>query len=280
MLTVSVLTVSVLTGCSNDRHAPQPVGPYEAGAQHVSFSVGGIQRTAVLVVPPELLQDGAPPAPLVFAFHGHGGSGAGIQRSTHLENLWPAAIVVYPDGLPGHRGITDSDGSEPGWQTEVGELGDRDLAFFDTMLATIQANLPVDRGAVYLFGHSNGSQFVSLLLNQRGNAIAATANVSAAPPLRLLATDPDRSMFVSLGMNDPLVDYDIQKLAIPRIEEKLGIDAAAQPGSSGDAGNQYLTIEHGRDGLELDTYIHPGGHAIPTDVPALAVAFFQRNRLQ
>ena len=82
----------------------------------VSFTVAGVRRTAVLVVPSDVTK----PAPLVFAFHGHGGSGAGFDRKFKIEQLWPAAIVVYPDGLTGHKGRTDPEGKKSGWQTAVG----------------------------------------------------------------------------------------------------------------------------------------------------------------
>ena len=59
------------------------------------------------------------PVPLVFVFHGHGGSGANIERRFDIEGLWPDAIVVYPDGLVGHKGVTDPAGVETGWQTHA-----------------------------------------------------------------------------------------------------------------------------------------------------------------
>ena len=78
------------------------------------------------------------PAPLVFVFHGHGGTGANIERKFRIETLWPDAIVVYPNGLVGHKGKTDPAGVKTGWQTRAGEAGDRDLAFYDTMLTTLR----------------------------------------------------------------------------------------------------------------------------------------------
>ena len=196
-----------------------------------------------------------------------------MARRSNIEGLWPDAIVAYPDGLVGHKGKTDPEGVKTGWQTQLGESEDRDLAFYDTMLATLRTQLPVDANRVYLMGHSNGSAFVSLLLNQRGDAIAATANLSSQPTARQLASDPARSMFMAMGTGDPIVPYDNQKRSIPLAEQKLGVD----PNRATVTG--YLRSEPGRGGLELETYVYPGGHAPPPEVPKLVVDFFQRHTL-
>jgi polyhydroxybutyrate depolymerase len=246
-----------------------PSAAYPAGRHLESFVVNGVTRRAVVVVPDALSK----PAPLVFVFHGHGGTGANIERRFDIEGLWPAAIVVYPYGLVGHAGKTDPEGVKSGWQTVVGESGDRDLAFYDVMLAALKSKLPVDANRIYAMGHSNGSAFVSLLLNQRGSGIAATANLSGQPSARLFASDPTRSMFMAMGMTDPIVPYANQKRAIPIAERKLGVD----PNSAKVSGD--LRIETGPHNLELDVYVYPGGHTPPAEVPKLVVQFFQRHTL-
>ena len=212
------------------------------------------------------------PSPLVFAFHGHGGTGKNFDRKMDIEGKWPQAIVVYPDGLVGHKGKTDPNGTKPGWQTLPGETGDEDLAFYDALFATLHAQLPVDDDRIYAVGHSNGSAFVSLLLNQRGNAIAATANLSGQPG-KYLETDPVRSMFMSMGKTDPIVPYDNQRKSVPLAERKIGADPSTA------AVDGYLTTEKGRGNLVLEVYDHPDGHEVPDAVPPLVVAFFQQHTL-
>ena len=248
---------------------PGAGGAYTPGRHEATFDVGGSARTAVVVVP----RDVSRPAPLVFVFHGHGGTGAGMERRSDIEGLWPDAIVVYPDGLVGHKGKTDPEGVRPGWQTQLGEDADRDLAFYDPMLATLRSELPVDADRVYLMGLSNGSAFASLLLNQRGDGIAATAHLSSQPSARLLESDPARSMFMAMGTRDPVVPYENQKRSIPLAEQKLGAD----PNRATVDG--YLRTEPGRGALELATYVYPGGHAPPPEAPRLVVDFFRRHSL-
>jgi polyhydroxybutyrate depolymerase len=249
--------------------APAPSDALTPGRHDETFDVGGTTRSAVVVVP----ESTARSAPLVFAFHGHGGTGKAMARKSNLEALWPEAIVVYPDGLVGHRGKTDPTGAKPGWQTAVGEDGDRDLAFYDTMLATLRSELPVDPDRIYLMGHSNGSAFASLVLNQRGDAIAATANLSSQPSARLLQTDPARSMFMAMGEHDTLVPFATQQRSIQLAEQKLGADPSRATVDG------HLRTEPGRDGLELETYVYPGGHAMPPEAPRLIVEFFRRHTL-
>ena len=241
-----------------------------SGSQDVSFTVDGVERTAVVVVP----ADTTKPAPLVFVFHGHGGAGHYIQRKLQVEDAWPGAVVVYPDGLVGHKGITDPDGTKPGWQTVPGEAGDRDLHFFDTMLDAVRASTPVDANRIFTMGHSNGSQMASLVLNQRPAEIAATANLSSTPNA-LLATDPVRSMFFAMGTGDPIVPIAHQQAAIAPAERLLGLD----PANATTAGDVTTVKAAPPSGIELQYKVYDGGHEPPDGITAEVVAFLQRHTL-
>jgi polyhydroxybutyrate depolymerase len=264
--------VAAASGCSSsDRSGASTTTTtdpaFAAGRHRTTFVVDGRKRTAIVVVPRRT----AAPAPLVLAFHGHGGTGAGLERQLDIAKRWPEAVIVYPDGLTGHRGITDPAGDKTGWQSATGEAGDRDLAFFDEIVTTLRSKVPIDDERIYLVGHSNGSQLVSLLLNQRGDEIAATANLSAAPGPGLIATDPVRSMLVSLGRSDPIVPFDRQELLIPLIERHLGVDPAKA------VVDGYRRTEPGPSNIELETYIHPGGHPPPPGITGVIVDFFRRH---
>ncbi len=243
---------------------------FQPGRQVLTWQVDGFTRTAVVVVPPAALAPNAAPVPVVFAFHGHGGNGPNFEQTMDLEHHWPEAVVVYPSGLVGHGGITDPEAVKPGWQTALGETGDRDLHLYDAMAADLRASLPVDPDRVYLVGFSNGSAFTSLLFNQRGDQIAATANLSAQPGI-LLTTDPVRSMFMMIGESDPIVPADAQKKSIPLAQKKLSIDPSTTEVDG------YLTTARGPGNLELATYVHPGGHDIPPEVPPLVISFLERH---
>ena len=117
-----------------------------AGAQTtMSWTVDGYQREAIVFAPAHAFLPIR--HPLIVAFHGHGGNMQGTALQMHLETLWPEAIVVYPQGLISPR-FTDPPGNDTGWQYEAnqvrGNVGNRDLDFFDAMVATMNQTYRVD----------------------------------------------------------------------------------------------------------------------------------------
>ena len=248
---VAVLALAaVASACGRDQPASTTATRLRPGHHTLTVSVDGVERSAQVVVPAAT----TPLAPLVFVFHGHGGRGAQIERQLDVEDAWPEAVVAYPDGLTGHKGITDAEGVRTGWQTDVGELGDRDLAFYDAMRARLERDLHIDTARVYVMGHSNGSQFAALLVNQRGDGIAAVAHLSAPPAVRLIASDPVRPTFIAMGTHDPIVPFANQQRVIPLLQQHLGA-------------------------VELVTLVYDGGHAPPPGVATKIAEFFRRHAL-
>src|SRR5262245_33255257 len=116
--------------------------PTWAAPERISLEIEGVKREALVV-----LNRKAAPAEgcqLIFAFHGHGGTARHAMRTFALHDHWPEAIVVYPQGIPGVKGITDSDGSKSGWQKNPKELEDRDIKFFDALLKEVRAKHQID----------------------------------------------------------------------------------------------------------------------------------------
>ncbi len=100
----------------------------------------------------------------------------GTAKLMHLQTLWPEAIVVYAQGLP-TTAAHDPQGQKPGWQTEAGQEGNRDLKLFDAMLSTLHQKYSVDDTRIYTTGFSNGGGFSYLLWAERGKIIAAIGEV-------------------------------------------------------------------------------------------------------
>ena len=83
----------------------------------MTWKVDGEQRVAFVFAPTVQSPDGK--APLVLAFHGHGGNAArNTGFSWAIQNEWHEAVVVYLQGLP-----TGDVKPRSGWE-EAG-LGDR-----------------------------------------------------------------------------------------------------------------------------------------------------------
>lgn len=81
------------------------------------------------------------------AAHGHSGKASNAAREYGIERDWPEAITVYMQGLNTPGRFIDPEGKQTGWQMRPGEQGDRDLKFFDAMIARLKPDYQVDARA-------------------------------------------------------------------------------------------------------------------------------------
>ena len=229
------------------------------------WNVDGQTREALVYAPP-----GAKSAatPVVFAFHGHYGTMNFAARKFDFQTLWPEALVVYPQGLPTVSKIVDPAGKFPGWQTLPGDYGDRDLKFFNAMLATLRQEYHVDDKRIYAVGHSNGGLFSYLLWSARGDQLAAIAPCAALIVKGLTDFKP-KPVFHLAGQNDPIVKFAWQQFTIEEVKRTNQCSAEGQPWAD------KCTLYPSKVNAPLVTYIHPGGHELPPDAPALIVKFFR-----
>ena len=234
-----------------------------------TFTIEGTERQALVYANAQAApKDGAP---LLLVFHGHGGRAEFAARRFRLHELWPQAVVVYLQGIPGVEGITDKAGAKSGWQKNPGDLQDRDLKFVDAVLERMARQYKIDTRRVYALGHSNGARFVNVLWAARGDKFAAFCSASAQGGLLLRDVKP-KSIFMIAGEKDPLVPFAGQKLSVDYVREKLLKTDTAKARTNG-----YARFETGVNGTELATYLHPGGHEVPQDALPLVVEFFQRH---
>lgn len=85
-----------------------------------TWSVDGVEREGLVYAPESAKKS---PTPIVFVFHGHGGSMKNAARQFHIHDLWPEAIAVYLQGLNTPGRLTDPEGKKPGWQSGPGDQG-------------------------------------------------------------------------------------------------------------------------------------------------------------
>lgn len=232
-----------------------------------TWIVDGVTREALLSIPTKIPAGGAP---LVFAFHGHGGSMAQASRSFPIHEKWPEAIVIYPQGLPTTGQLTDPTGTEAGWQAMAGTSGDRDLKFFDAMLADVKQRYRIDARRVYATGHSNGGGFTYLLWAERGDVFAALAPSSALLAKGFMKFKP-KPLFHVASPDDTLVKFAWQQRMLDYVL-KLDGCGAFKPDAMGS------TAYPSSSGNDVVVYLHHGGHKYPSDVaPGLIVKFFQAH---
>ncbi len=230
----------------------------------MSWNVNGTTRHALVAIP----ADNSSPAPLVFVFHGHGGNMNGFAQHTVIHERWPKAIVVYPQGLDTESRL-DPQGKKPGWQKDPGQDGDRDLKFFDTMLADLSSKYSVDANRVYTMGFSNGAFFSYLLWSARADKLAAIASVAGRISPDARPSTPKPIVLVA-GRRDPLVKLDDTKATV---EEVLKLDSAGKGESCG----TDCFFHASPTKTPVMVRYHDGGHMYPPWASDVIVQFFQRH---
>ncbi len=237
----------------------------ERAPETMRWTVDGVERQALVFAPAA----GAAGSrlPLVLAFHGHGSDMRELAHALAIHDRWPAALVVYPEGLPTVSRL-DPQGTELGWQREPGENGDRDLKLVDAILKSLRARYPVDDRRIYATGFSNGAVFTYLLWATRGATFAAfapcagvlgrTAHLSVPKPLLHIA-----------GQTDHIAPYPLQ---LETIGAAMALDGAAAPGTSCGAG---CTLFASTKKAPVETIIHPGGHVLPPAAADRIVEFLR-----
>jgi polyhydroxybutyrate depolymerase len=229
-----------------------------------TFKVDGVDRTAIVVDPVKKSDH----PPLVFAFHGHGGTARFVSRRFDIHRHWPEAVVVYPQGLPTATS-RDRQGSRAGWQNVAGMVGDRDLKFFDAMLAECSKMYDVDPKRVYSMGHSNGAMMTYLLWQMRPQKLAAVAPVAGVFRQRV-GLEP-LPCFVAGGLKDEIVRWDIQKTGIESMGKFLGVAGEIEFAPKSSA-TSYAGAK-----AAMAVFIHPGAHEYPTAASSQIVDFFKKH---
>jgi len=235
---------------------------------HLQITVDGVVREALLYAPAKAKTE---LTPLVFAFHGHGGAMNKAASLFHIHTVWPEAIVIYPQGLNTPGKLLDPEGKKAGWQSNAGDQNDRDLKFFDALLASLEGKFKVDTNRIYATGHSNGGGFTYLLWAERGDKFAAFGPSAAAKQLAKDGLKPKPIIHVA-GENDSLVKFEWQKLTMQSVR-KINQCGEGTPWE----GAKGCMLYPSTTGAPLVTFIHPGAHIYPAEAPELIVKFFKQH---
>jgi polyhydroxybutyrate depolymerase len=235
----------------------------------MNWKIGNDTREAVVLVP--RVSAAGHGHPIVFAFHGHGGTMRKMQEQMPIQLNWPAAIVVYPQGLPR---TTKKDKDGPGWQKLAGDDGGRDLQFFDAMLATLRQKFNVDNDRIYVTGFSNGGAFSFLLWDERAEVIAALsecAGINHEHPVM------PRPLLAIVGRRDEEDPPENQQATIEKAIQANNADLKGElcdPPGGMISGNTCL-LHRSSTQTPVKTLFHVGGHEVPFWAAAESVAFFK-----
>ncbi len=246
----------------------------------LEWKLDGVDREAAVYVPQKISAGGAP---LVFVFHGRNNKLTGFVNYFPVHRGWSDAVVVYMQGLvmPWPTGKT-ADGkakSGTGWQVEPGGQGDRDLKFFDAVLATVRQKHAIDPARIYAAGHSNGAAFAYLLWQERAATFAAFAPVAGGLWAARDNTDVTsllvpKPVLQIAGRKDPTVKFELMEAMVGIVRRVNGCETASIPW-----GDDRCALFPSKTGsTPVVAYYHPGGHGVPKDAVELIVRFFREQR--
>jgi len=232
--------------------------------QIVNLDIEGTTRKAIVILP-----NTSQPAPVVFAFHGHGGNMNFSERKFAVEKLWPEAAVVYMQGIPTAT-PNDPEGKRNGWQVRSATDNQRDLKFFDKMLEWVKAKQNVDTKRVYALGHSNGAAFTYLLWSTHPGTFAAIAPIAGG---FAVADKPSPIPVLHIaGKNDPIVKYENQVRTVERMRRFNECGTASKPWDV-----KGSEIWASPKGAPVIFYSHEGKHEVPENAMKLILKFFQEH---
>src|SRR5262245_41847544 len=140
-----------------------------------TVKVGAAKREYRLVVPGTV--DLTKPAPLVIAFHGMLIDSKDVMpKYTKLNETAEKHkfLIAYPNAIDKSWGL-------------VPDKVEKDLAFFDAVLARIKADYKIDPDRIFVLGMSNGGYFAHLVAKERSKTVAAVASHSGPLGLQTLA---------------------------------------------------------------------------------------------
>jgi polyhydroxybutyrate depolymerase len=241
-----VLAALFLTAGASTAQAQAPAGgcatrggagvAYDAGVNCRVVEVDGHPRRFIAYVPSRRPSAGR--APVVFMFHGSSGSGEQFLRISGWREVADrrGLVAVFPTALRyrvlesgrritkwnafGLENAVDLSERPPGYPAQAPMPAD-DVAFVDSILGDLDAQLPVDRHRIYASGFSNGGDFAARLGVDRSTRFAAVAHSAgglsdAHAPARPVPT------YLSAGTLD---DRLLARTGEPPLDE-LPLDAA------------------------------------------------------
>ena len=220
----------------------QPVG-----SKH-TLKVGNLERSYLLRLPPGL--DNARPAPVVFVFHGWGGSATEVQAFGFNQFAdQDGFLIVAPNGTDSRGHLSWNAGGCCG--TSVEDRVD-ETEFIRQILADIETIVKVDPKRIYAVGFSNGAMLVYRLGCEMSDVFAAIASVSG--PLFYSPCQPQQpvSLIHVHGLADTVVPFagggDIIPGGFPPVDQ--GVATWAQLNGCGDSAQ----VKKQKDGITHTIY--------------------------
>ena len=212
--------------------------------------------------------NGTDTVPLVFNFHGFGGTASEHMNYADMRILAESDtfILVYPQG-------SCLEGSSH-WNTSLPGGGNKsnadDFGFVEAMINEISSNYNIDSERVYACGYSNGGMFAYGLANYKSNLIAAVGSVSGTMVDFNGPTSHPMPVIHLHGTSDVVIPYNGNasfNSAQSVVNYWVGFNNTVTSPTVTSDSNGGMTIEHyvydqGDNGISVEHYKYIGGNHI------------------
>ena len=180
---ISILFLFVLTIFNNS---------YSQIQQNRTMFFDGNNREFIIYIP--AIYDGSEAYPLMFSFHGGGGTSNDFININDMRSVADTAgfIAVYPQAA-----VDPNDGSNA-WLHKAPTSHD-DVFFIEAIIDTLSNDYFIDNNRVYACGYSEGGIFSYELGCRLNDRIAAFASVSGS-----MMVDAFRDSYYNLGFCSPV----------------------------------------------------------------------------
>jgi len=274
-LLIPFILWSVIVSIGSTDRVSQAARRRAVTGQRKSFPHAGQSRSYRIHVPKKY--DRRTAVPLVFVFHGGGGTAevASKMGFTPIANA-EGFIVVYPEGLNKHW----NDGRDSTKFTQQDARVD-DVAFILALLKKLQKEFRIDPDRIYATGASNGGFFSHRLAIDASDKFAAVAVMIATlgEPIdkKFHPSRPISILFMN-GTADPFVPYHggpITPNFLPRLVNSKRHDFGRGTCITTDAAVRLWLVRNGltgkkpqvsklpdkapRDGCRVERHVWTGG---------------------
>ncbi|MEL6674337.1 MAG: hypothetical protein AAFR61_19170 [Bacteroidota bacterium] len=199
--------------------------------QSIRMQVDGFDRQFIIHLPPAYQSQPQATFPVVFMFHGGGGTGQKFFNISHWKETGDREgfITVFPTALKKCLNKSDGPSRKNYWMTTEklnilcpGETPHDDVRFVREMLAYLQSNLRVNSQKIYASGFSNGMGFIlSKLLVEMSDTFAAFGGAGSLLQTSAGPINDAAPLFVMLGEKDDRFTVHAGVASLPATEAAL-----------------------------------------------------------
>jgi len=205
-LVTVLISVLLTSGCTTFRTVHPLNDAVPGQTTFHSVNVGGISRTFLLHLPPAAATH---PVPMVLMFHGHTANAQVAMQTSQMNHVADSLgmAVLYPNGSGRVRGLGLS------WNvgTCCGYAQEKridDIAFVDSLRATMARTGRIDSAEVFATGFSAGGMLALKLACERATTIRAVADFAGAMPNAPCAPAAPVAVLLVHGDSDDDLRYD------------------------------------------------------------------------